>query len=420
MSLKKKIIFGVIALAVIVLLVFFGTKTLTGPKAYTVTKTNFESRITVKGEIQGKDANVIELPDDMKHRDLRIREFQIKDLIKEGSLVKKGDWVATLDIDNIKQQMEYNNDELERRLAEFNDAKIDTAIELNSQREQMKELNYELEYRELDLEQSKYESPAYQRKMQVAYNKTIRQIDKKRRDYVMRQMSLAVRTKRSEDRYNFYVMRDSLLKKALEAAEIVAPEDGMVMYARTRHGRKIKVGDDVSRWNPAIAALPDMSVMISETYVEEIHITKLNIGDSVEITVDALPQKVFKGAVYKIANIGQELPGYDSNVFNVLIELKDSDPELKPAMTSNNDIIINSIPDVFTIPRECLFTENGNDFVFMKKDGEIIKQPVKAGLDNDTEIIIDSGLEEDDKVFYSPPPEYEKNLSVYRIRVNDI
>ncbi|MDD4107735.1 MAG: HlyD family efflux transporter periplasmic adaptor subunit, partial [Prolixibacteraceae bacterium] len=357
MSHKKKIIFGTIALLIIILMAIFGTKTLTGPKSYTVIKTKFESLITVKGEIQGKEGVVISLPDDLKHRDLRIRDFQIKDLIKEGSLVKKGDWVATLDIDNIKQQIEYNNDELERRLAEFNDSKIDTAIELNTFREQLKELRYDLEYRELDLEQSKFESPAYQRKMQVAYNKTIRQINKRERDYELRERSLTVRTKRSEDRYNYYLMRDSLLKKALIAAEIAAPQDGMVMYARLRGGRKIRIGDNVSQWNPAIATLPDMSVLISETYVEEIHITKLNIGDSVSITVDALPGKIFSGYVYKIANIGQELAGYESNVFSVLIELKDTDPELKPAMTSSNNIIITSIPDVYTIPRECLFTE---------------------------------------------------------------
>ncbi|MDD4107872.1 MAG: HlyD family efflux transporter periplasmic adaptor subunit, partial [Prolixibacteraceae bacterium] len=310
--------------------------------------------------------------------------------------------------------------ELDRRLAEFNDSKIDTAIELNTFREQLKELRYDLEYRELDLEQSKFESPAYQRKMQVAYNKTIRQINKRERDYELRERSLTVRTKRSEDRYNYYLMRDSLLKKALIAAEIAAPQDGMVMYARLRGGRKIRIGDNVSQWNPAIVTLPDMSVLISETYVEEIHITKLNIGDSVSITVDALPGKIFSGYVYKIANIGQELAGFESNVFSVLIELKDTDPELKPAMTSSNNIIITSIPDVYTIPRECLFTENGDNFVFMKKSGEVIKQPVVAGPDNDKDVIIHSGLKEHDKILYSPPPEFEKNLSVYRIRVNDI
>ena len=106
----------------------------------------------------------------------------------------------------------------------------------------------------------------------------------------------------------------------------------MVIYARLWGGRKLRIGDDISPWHPTIATLPDLSVLISDTYVEEIHITKINTGDSARIMVDAIPGKVFNGVIYKIANIGQELPGFESKVFNVLIELIDNDPELKPAI----------------------------------------------------------------------------------------
>jgi len=130
MSLKKKSIFGILAAGGLILTIaIIGKSTLTGPKAFTVKKTKFESIITAKGEIQGRNAVLIYFPDEMKHRDLRIHEFQIKDLIEEGSLVKKGDWVASLDKDNINQQIQYNNDEMERRLA---DGKI--IVPVSSQR----------------------------------------------------------------------------------------------------------------------------------------------------------------------------------------------------------------------------------------------------------------------------------------------
>lgn len=391
------------AVMVVLAVALLGQNTLTGTGVYTVKKTGFESSISVKGEIQGKNAVLISFPDELKHRDLRIREFEIKDLIEEGTLVKKGDWVATLDIDNINQQIQYNNDDLERRLAEFNDAKIDSAIELTNFREELKELGYDLQYRELDLEQAQYESPAYQRKVQVAYNKTIRQIEKRRRDYELRRLNLAVRTKRREDRYNFTLHRDSLLRQALEAATITSPGDGTVMYARTRRGRKIRIGDNVSQWQPTIANLPDMSELISETYVEEIQITKLKIGDSVEVTVDAIPGKVYTGRVYRIANIGQEISGMDAKVFNVLIDITNSDASLRPAMTSNNRIILHNRQNVLTIPRECLFSEDGENFVYLKKSGTVYKQPVTAGVENDSEIIILSGLDENDRILFSAP-----------------
>ncbi|HDR51189.1 MAG TPA: HlyD family efflux transporter periplasmic adaptor subunit [Mariniphaga anaerophila] len=400
---NKKVLWITAAVMVVLAVALLGQNTLTGTGVYTVKKTGFESSISVKGEIQGKNAVLISFPDELKHRDLRIREFEIKDLIEEGTLVKKGDWVATLDIDNINQQIQYNNDDLERRLAEFNDAKIDSAIELTNFREELKELGYDLQYRELDLEQAQYESPAYQRKVQVAYNKTIRQIEKRRRDYELRRLNLAVRTKRREDRYNFTLHRDSLLRQALEAATITSPGDGTVMYARTRRGRKIRIGDNVSQWQPTIANLPDMSELISETYVEEIQITKLKIGDSVEVTVDAIPGKVYTGRVYRIANIGQEISGMDAKVFNVLIDITNSDASLRPAMTSNNRIILHNRQNVLTIPRECLFSEDGENFVYLKKSGTVYKQPVTAGVENDSEIIILSGLDENDRILFSAP-----------------
>lgn len=404
MSVKTKSIIGVAVIIVAAIIIFLlSSKGLSGEKTYTVEKDNFESTISVKGEIQGKNAVLISLPDVLKRRDLRIYEYQIKDLVQEGSNVKKGDWIATLDIASITQQIQNNNEDLEKRRAEFNDAKIDSTIELTKLREELKEFKYDLEYKEVELEESKFESPAYQRKVKVEYNKTIRQMDKKHRDYQLKQLDLKVKTRRIENKYNEFQRRDSLLKLAVSEARIKAPENGMVMYAKLWGGRKLKVGDFVSLWNPTIATLPDMSVLVSETYVEEIQITKIAKGDSAEITVDALPNKKFAGEIIKIANIGQELSGFESKVFRVLIEIKDTDPELKPAMTTNNDIIVKNVSDVLTIPRECLFSQNGDDFVYLKKSGKIYKKKVITGTENDEKIIITQGLEEKDKVLYTPP-----------------
>ena len=404
MSLKKKSIIGIIAATILVVVIaLVGRKELIGSKIYTVKETIFLSEIAVKGEIQGKDAMQITIPDDLKHRDLRINEFQIKDLIEEGRKVKKGDWIATLDIANITQQIQENNDELERRRAEFNDARIDSAITLTNLREEIKEHSFEMEYKALELEQARFESPAYQRKTKVAYDKTLRQMDKKKRDYELRRMDLGVRTKRYENRYNYHLTRDSLLRKAVIAAHVTAPADGMVMYARLWGGRKIRIGDNISQWNPAIANLPDLSQLVSETYVEEIHITKIHQGDSVRIMIDAIPGKVFPGVITKIANIGQELSGFESNVFKVIIELRETDPELKPAMTSNNQIIINRLPNVLTIPRECLFSDNNQYFVYLRKGGKVWKKTVVPGIENDKEVIIQSGLEKNDRVLFSEP-----------------
>jgi multidrug efflux pump subunit AcrA (membrane-fusion protein) len=411
MALKKKSIFviGLISIIILIIVVWGGDK-ITGSKLYTIKKSSFESVITSKGEIQGKNVVLIKLHDDFKNRELHIRELQIKDLIQEGTLVKKGDWVATLDIASINRQIEENNDEIEEQLADVEDAIIDSTIELTNFREEIKEFNFDLEYKALELEQAKFESLAFQRKAKVAYNKVLRQMDAKLRNYERKIIELKVRTKREENRYNYRLRRDSLLKKAIIQATIKAPQNGMVMYAKIRGGRKIRVGDNISPWNPTIATLPDMSFVVSETYINEIDITKIAIGDTVNITVDALPDNNFTGLVSSIANIGQELSGFDSKVFQVGIDLNQTNLELKPGMTTNNNIVIDNLSDVFTIPRECLYSENGISFVYLKNAGKVWKKEVSTGLENEKEIIIESGLNIKDKIF-TYTPENPENIS---------
>lgn len=401
---KKKYIWIPALIIVVGIAVFvFGRTSIGTEKIHTVQSGPFELSLNTKGEINGKNAVVIGLPDNLRDRDLRIYSLKIKDMVTEGTNVKKGDWVATLDAAAITQQMQSNKQDLDRRSAELNDAKIDSTIQLTKLREELEEFKYDLAYKKLELEQSKYESPAYQRKKQVEYNKTIRQMDKKKRDYELRRIDLKRRTKRDQDRYNYYENRDKLLKEALMSCRVKAPRDGMVMYAKLWGGRKLRIGDEVSLWNPAIATLPDMSVLVSETYVQEIDITKINKGDSVEIRIDALPNKVYTGKISKITNIGQEIQGFDTKVFRVLIDMSENGKELKPSMTTDNRIIVHNIENVVKIPRSYLFGSNGESYVFIKKEGEIWKKKVVAGMENDDEVIIKSGLNEKDKIYTSVP-----------------
>lgn len=405
---KKRYIWILIIVAVGVVALLYEGEKLTEDNTCTVQSGFFELALNIKGEVQGKNAVVVSLPDVIKRRSLRIYQIKIKDMVPEGKVVKKGDWIATLDAANINQQIQSNQQELTRHLAEFNDAKIDSTIQLTKLREELEEFNYDLEYKKIELEQAKYESPAYQRKKQVEFNKTIRQMEKKRRDYELTRLKLKVQTRRSEDHYRRDFEKDSLLKVALMACRIRAPKDGMVMYAKLWGGRKLRVGDQVSRWNPTIATLPDMSVLISETYVQEIDITKIAVGDSVEINIDALPGKKYSGVISKIANIGQELPGFDTKVFKVIIDMNEHGEEIKPAMTTDNKIILTTLKNAIKIPRNCLFSDDGDTFVYIKKKGKVWKKRVKRGLENDTEIVITSGLNVGDIILSSAPESTEK------------
>ncbi|MEE4285227.1 MAG: efflux RND transporter periplasmic adaptor subunit [Mariniphaga sp.] len=408
MKLKRKPLLIIISLAAVAaMVVVIALSSGPGDNLHKVKSGPFELSLEVKGEIQGKNAIVISLPDELSQRDLRIYQLKIKDMVEEGTSVKTGDWVATLDAAQITQQIQNNQQDLDRQRAELNDAKIDSSIQLTALREELGEFKYDLEYKKLELEQAQYESPAYQRKKKMEYDQTVRQMEKKRRDYQLKQLELKMKTNRIKERFDNHYKRDSLLKRAMGAARVTAPKDGMVMYAKLWNGRKLRVGDDISIWMPTIATLPDLSQPVSEAYIPEIDITKVALGDSVDITIDALPGDKFKGVVSNIANVGQELSGFDMKVFKIMIDLQVEGKPIKPAMTSNNKIILAKLPDVVKIPRNCLFQQNGDSFVYLNDGSQTWKKNVIPGLENEEEVVIESGLSPGDLILKSPPEESE-------------
>jgi len=375
-------------------------------KVYKVKKENFEALISCKGEIQSEKAVLITIPDVFGDRSLEIYDTQIKDLIPEGSIVKKGDFVGLLDQGRVKQLKQNNEEAMKKLLFNINDAKIDSAVELVALRDGIEQFGFDLQYKIVELEQSVFESPAYQRTSQMAYDRALRQLEYKRRAYQMTQKGLRTHISRDEDRLKLLVDKDRKYQVAFDGARIVAPQGGMLIYGRTfgRGGsRKLTIGSWVSMQNPVIATLPDLSVLDSETYVEEIYISKIKVGDSARVYIDALKNQEKIGAISNISNVGQEMTGFDSKVFKVNIRIASDNDKVKPSMTTNNEIIIAREQNVLVIPRSTLFSAEGKQFVYLRELGKITIKDVECGNQSDKFVVIKKGLKEGDKILLNKP-----------------
>ncbi len=184
-----------------------------------------------------------------------------------------------------------------------------------------------------------------------------------------------------------------------------APKPGMVIYHREWSGQKRKVGSSVSPWDLTVATLPDLSVMISKTYVNEIDVSKLKVDHAVRIGVDAFPEKNYTGTVTEVANIGEQLPNTDAKVFEVTIRVNEYDPILRPSMTTSNQIVTQKFEDVLYIPLEAIHAEDSISFVYTSKSR---KQVVITGEQNENYIIVEKGLDETDEVYLSVPENVER------------
>jgi hypothetical protein len=191
----------------------------------------------------------------------------------------------------------------------------------------------------------------------------------------------------------------------LESFNVLAPEDGMVIYEKGWDGKPIKAGSQIHMWEPTVATLPDLTKMVSKTFVNEVDVRKVMQGQQVNVGLDAYPEKKLRGNVIRVANVGEQRPNSDAKVFEVSVELEGTDPTLRPSMTTSNRIVAKVVTDALFIPLECLHNEADSiTYVYRKVGINVTKQEIIVGETNSNEAVIVGGLAENDLVFLSVPP----------------
>jgi hypothetical protein len=287
--------------------------------------------------------------------------------------------------------------------AQFTQAKLESTLTLTQARDEMVNMFYSLEEKKIVLEQSSFEAPAVKRQAQIDYDRTVRTLEQSKKNYVTKtQQSIAkiqaVQADLMKEQQKMAVMLSTVQKFT-----ILAPSDGMVVYAREWGGKKKVVGSTISPWESTVATLPDLTTMESITYVNEVDIQKIAKGQVVTLKLDADPNKKLSGTVTNVANIGEQRPNSDSKVFEVRILINDRDTTLRPAMTTANEILIAKASNVISIPLEAVHAEGTTTFVYLKQGGGV-KQEVKLGLQNDNAAVVLEGINSKDEIYLSPPP----------------
>jgi len=361
-------------------------------------KGEFVINVTVKGELDSKNSVNVNGPTSL--RSIQIySDIKIDDLVAEGTVVDSGDYIASLDQTVVLNKLKEIDANLEKLNSRINKSKIDSALELRSARDQLINQQYELEEKQLEIDNSKYEPPTVQKRLEIDLERSVRKLDQSKESYKLKRDKQINTIQEAIIDYNKDLRKKEMVMKVLEEFRVVAPQSGMVIYAKSWSGKKIVPGSTISGWNPKVATLPDLSSMQIKSFVNEIDISKIKVGQKVEITVDAFPDKKLKGEIKDVANIGEELKNSSAHVFEVLITVHDSDPDLRPSMTTQNTIITQVIDTAMYIPLECLHSTDSTVFVYTNG----IKQLVETSESNEDDIIITKGISIDDEIYLSVP-----------------
>lgn len=286
-----------------------------------------------------------------------------------GDFVKKGALIARID----SRELEAARDEI---LAQIEEQKRDI---------EAKEAIYD------------YAKKDYEREL-LLFSKeltTKESLDRAKRDmdtaYAQLQVSKA-RLKSLEERLNSIKIR-------LSYYSIYAPISGYVSEISTQKGETVVAG--LSAVN--LITIIDTSKLEMWIYVDETDIGRTKPGMKVEYWVDAYKNLRFKGRIKTI----YPQPQVMNNIvyYPAIVKI---DPEyatyLKPEMTTRVRIIVEEKENVILCPNESIRFEEGRYVVYVKKNGDVEKRPVKIGIrdENYTEII--SGLAEGETILLSPFP----------------
>ena len=184
-----------------------------------------------------------------------------------------------------------------------------------------------------------------------------------------------------------------LAQLRLRQGQIIAPIDGRVASVLVREGEQATPGA------PAVTVLDEAAYHITVN-VDEIDIDRVEVGQEVLITLDALPDAPVQGIVSEIAPTSTSTSGVVTYLVTINID-ESAATDLRPGMSASAAITVDELDEVLVVPNWAvrLDRETGEAFALVQRaDGTIEEVVVETGLRNEQFSEIVSGLSEGDVV----------------------
>jgi HlyD family secretion protein len=193
--------------------------------------------------------------------------------------------------------------------------------------------------------------------------------------------------------------RIAAAQAALDLTQLTAPFDGTVTEVN------LKPADRAAPGTAAIR-IDKLSQLEVDVQVSEIDINRIQTGQPVSLSFDAILEKEYHGTVSQVARVGNVVQGVVQ--FNVTVELTDADEDVRPGMTAAVNIIVEQLDNVLLVPNRAVRLVDGQRVVYILKDQQLESVQITLGATSDTESEVISGdLRAGDLIVLNPPQYYE-------------
>ena len=198
----------------------------------------FEITVLTTGELEAENSIDIKGPEIGKSRNVRSTNLKIADMVPEGTEVKEGDFVASLDKTEFENTLRDVEENLTKQYANLEMVLIDTSLTMNNLRDQITNQIHIVNEAEIKVRNSQYETPTTQRQAEISYDKAKRDLDQLRRSYVLSEAQTKIRVRNQKIRIDRLEERAKEYRDLIRALTITAPSPGMITYKKDRLGRK--------------------------------------------------------------------------------------------------------------------------------------------------------------------------------------
>lgn len=326
-------------------------------------------------------------------------------LVKEGDHVRKGQLLLELDDSNIRSQAA-------RALAQIKAAQANlSATQHSGTQEEVLTLNAQLikalsardlAQRSLDayrrLQQQGAAAPGEVHQAEVTLKSAqadLNLLEQKQKDRYSPPELARTQSQVAEAQAAYDDAVDALSK-----SRVRAPFDGTVYSLPVKQGTFVQAGD-------LLLQEADLSKILVRAFVDEPDIGRLQIGERVEATWDAVPGRIWIGSVSSVPSTVK--PRGNRNVGETTCLIDNKDLRLLPNINLGVTIVATEHDNVLTLQRDAMHMDDGEPYVFKISDNRIRRQNIKFSLQNLTRVEIISGLSEGNQV--ALPAEEMKPLS---------
>jgi HlyD family secretion protein len=198
----------------------------------------------------------------------------------------------------------------------------------------------------------------------------------------------------------------------LQALQVVAPHDGILVLQRNWRGDMPRVGDSMWRGQP-IGEIPELASMQADVFVLEADAAGLAAGQKATLYLEADSGQTFTGTIKSVDKMARpRIPKHPVQYFGVTITLQNTNPALmKPGARVRAVLEVENKANAVAIPRQALFEKDGKKLVYRRKSSSFEPVEVTIGSSTAGRVVVTKGLAKDDVIALEDPSKNDERAT---------